>query len=121
MAAKISTCPPGMHGLTDMNMTWRAHARTVQVRVCLVRDEELAAIGVGAAVGHRHHAALAVLQRLQDLVRELAVGRGIDALPALAGPCRRSVAEASAPQGAEIEMPLGSNNSGCAGVGLLLA
>lgn len=53
----------------------------------LVRDEELAAVGVGAAVGHGHHAALAVLQRLQQLIRELAVGRGIDALAALAGPC----------------------------------
>ena len=58
--------------------------RTVEVRRCLVGDEELGAVGVGAAVGHGHDAALGVLHAVANLVRKLAVGGGVDAAPALA-------------------------------------
>lgn len=50
-----------------------------------VSDEKLAAIGVGAAVGHGQDAALVVLQVIDQLIGEFAVGCGVDAAAALAG------------------------------------
>ena len=38
------------------------------------RDEELAAVGVGSAVGHRQDARLGVPQRRMELVREVVAG-----------------------------------------------
>ena len=49
----------------------------VEVRLLGVGDEELAPVGVGPAVRHRHHPAGVVLERLPDLVGELLPpGRG---------------------------------------------
>ena len=63
-------------------------ARTVEVCVRLVRDEKLAGVGVGPAVCHGHDAALAVLQRLHQLVWELAIRRRVNALATLASSCK---------------------------------
>lgn len=43
----------------------------VEVRLLGVGDEELAPVGVGPAVRHRHHPAGVVLERLPELVGEL--------------------------------------------------
>ena len=55
------------------------HRRTVEVRQFGVGEEELAVVGVGAAVGHGQDAAVGVLERVADLVGELSAP---DALPA---------------------------------------
>lgn len=47
----------------------------------IVGDEELRSIGVGAAVGHRYHAALVMLETIHELILKW---RAVDALPLLA-------------------------------------
>ena len=60
---------------------------TIEVELLVVGDEELAAVRVGPAVGHGHHAPLAMLQAVHHLIIELAVGSRVDALAAPACPC----------------------------------
>lgn len=54
----------------------------------VIRDEKLATIGVGTAVGHGHNATLGVLEGVSDLIRKLAVGSWEYAFASFASSCR---------------------------------
>ena len=68
-----ASCACGHHreGTTQNDRGDSPATRAVQVRVLGIRDEELAAVGVRAAVGHGHDATGGVLQVVPELVGKL--------------------------------------------------
>lgn len=56
------------------------------MRMLVVGDEELAAIGVWSTVCHGHYATLGVFESISDLIRKLAVRSRKDAFATFASP-----------------------------------
>ena len=64
-------CGQNREGTTQNDRGDSPATRAVQVRVLGIRDEELAAVGVRAAVGHGDDAAGGVLQIVPELIGKL--------------------------------------------------